>query len=208
MQNTRSTIEHLLTQYSEEEPLNFHAVHGFMTALAICPVDLSEAERNDILFDGQVSLKAEDQQALNQALSDVARSIDRQFNEEEGFTLSCEDELDNPEDEALFDWCGGFMEGHFLNEKQWFVEHEQEVCELLLPVMLASGLFDEEPEFQEILNNEELTEDMTSQIPEVLMELYLLFNSPEEATSKPVTKGTGMPKSKGGKKGSHPRKKR
>ena len=208
MLNTRSTIEHLLTRYSEEEPLNFHAVHGFMTALAICPVDLSEAERNEILFDGQVSLKEDDRKVLNKALTDVARSIDRQFNEEEGFTLSCEEELDDPEDEALFDWCGGFMEGHFLNEKQWFVEHEQEVCELLLPVMLASGLFDEEPEFQEILNNEELTEDMTSQIPEVLMELYLLFNSPEEATSKPVGKGPGKPKAKGGKKPSRPKNKR
>ena len=172
MQNTRSTIEHLLTQYSKEEPLNFHAVHGLMTALAICPAELTEAELNEILFDGPASLKQDDQKALNEALSVVSRDIDRQFNEEEGFTLSCEDELDDPEDEALFDWCGGFMEGHFQNESQWFGEHEQEVCELMLPVMLASGLFDEEPEFEEILNNEELTEDMTSQIPEVLMELY------------------------------------
>lgn len=208
MQNSRSTIEHLLTQHSKEEPLNFHAVHGFMTALAICPADLSEAERNEVLFDGPVTLKAEDQEALDAALTTVARDIDRQFNEEEGFTLSCEDELDDPEDEALFDWCGGFMEGHFLNEPQWFGEHEQEVCELLLPVMLASGLFDEEPEFQEILNNEELTEDMTSQIPEVLMELYLLFNSPEEGNSKPANRESGKQKPKGGKKKERQRKRR
>lgn len=92
------------------------------------------------------------------------------------------------------------MEGHFLNEKQWFAEHEQEVCELMLPVMLASGLFDDEPEFEEILEDEDLTENMTAQIPEVLMALYLLFNFPEEATKKPAGKPHKPSKAKGEKK--------
>lgn len=201
------TLERLLNQYAVEDAFTFHAAHGFLTALAIRPVDLNEAQRNEILFDGPVKLSAGDARVLDDALESLSRSIDRQFNAEEGFTLSCAEELDDPEDEALFDWCGGFMEGHFLDENAWFGEHEQEVCELLLPVMLASGLFDNEPEFQEILENEELTEDMTSQIPEVLMELYLLFNSPEEATSKPVNKGSHKPKG-GKKKGPNLRKKR
>ena len=192
------TLERLLNQYAVEDAFTFHAVHGFLTALAIRPVDLNQARRNEILFDGPVKLSAEDARTLDDALESLSRSIDRQFNDEDGFTLSCEEELDDLKDEALFDWCGGFMEGHFLDEKAWFGEHEQEACELLLPVMLASGLFDDEPEFQAILNNEELTENMTSQIPEVLMELYLLFNSPEEATSKPVSKGAH--KQKGGRK--------
>ena len=199
MQNVRSDIERLLSQYSNDEPLNYHVVHGFMTALAICPVEFSQQALHDILFGGPAKLSSEDQQTLDHSLQSVARDIDRQFNEEEGFTLSCEDELDDPEDEALFDWCGGFMEGHFLNEPQWFAENEQEVCELLLPVMLGSGLFDDEPEFQDILNNEALTEDMTSQIPEVLMELYLLFNSPEES-SKPVNKTSSSSSRKGARK--------
>ncbi len=76
------------------------------------------------------------------------------------------------------------LEGHLLDEDRWFQEHEQEVCELLLPLMLASGLFDDEPEFREILKDPKLAEDMCSQIPEVLMELYLMFNSPEEIRNK------------------------
>lgn len=207
MQNPRSTIERLLTEYAVDEPFNFHAVHGFLTALAICPAEQSEADRNEMLFDGAASLSKSDNTALNEALNTVTRSIDREFNEEEGFTLSCEDELDNPEDEALFDWCGGFMEGHFLNEKQWFAEHEQEVCELMLPIMLGSGLFDDEPEFEEILEDEDLTVNMMIQIPEVLMELYLLFNSPEEATKKPVGKGPNKSKPKPAHKRSYSHKK-
>ena len=54
--------------------------------------------------------------------------------------------------------------------------------------MLASGLFDNEPEFRDILKDEKLSNDMYSQIPEVLMELYLMFNSPEDVHSKDKTK--------------------
>ena len=74
-----------------------------------------------------------------------------------------------------------------MDEDRWFVRDEQEVCELLLPIMLASGLFDDEKEFRDIRKDTQLTEDMCSQIPEVLMELYLMFNSPEE--KKPAFQG-------------------
>lgn len=180
MQDIRSTLDQLLEKYAVEEAFTFDAVHGFLTAQAICPSPLAEKERNEIIFDGEAKLSSEDANTLNQALASLKKIIDRDFNDEEGFTLSCEAELGDLDDEALFDWCGGFMESHFLNEDQWFADHEQEVCELLLPVMLGSGLFDEEPEFAEILKDDALAEDMYSQIPEVLMELYLLFNSPEE----------------------------
>ncbi len=46
--------------------------------------------------------------------------------------------------------------------------------------MLASGLFDDEQEFKDIRKDSKLTEDMCSQIPEVLTELYMIFNAPEE----------------------------
>ncbi|MGI9273520.1 MAG: YecA family protein [Endozoicomonas sp.] len=194
MQNIRSTLERLLEQYAVEDALTFHGIHGFLTAQAICPAELSEQDRNEIIFDGKVQLSGQDTADLNTALEGITRIIDRDFNGEEGFFLSCEGDLSDPEDDDLIDWCGGFMEGHFQNEDDWFTANEQEVCELLLPVMLASGFFDDEAEFQEILKDPQLTEDMCSQIPEVLMELYLLFNVPEESA-------------KGGKKGGHSRRK-
>ncbi|WP_067522320.1 YecA family protein [Endozoicomonas ascidiicola] len=190
MPNTRASLEAFLQPFSEknEGTLDYHGLHGFLTALTICPTDLTEHERNESVFDQKVDLPSEQAKELNRLIQKVQTTIDRGFNdEEEGFFLSCEAELEDHDDDALANWCTGFMVAHFLNEDAWFVSNEQEVCELLLPIMLASGLFDDEQEFKDIRKNEELVEDMCSQIPEVLMELYLVFNAPEE--KKPFKPG-------------------
>lgn len=183
MPNTRASLEALLAPFCEknEGTLDFNGVHGFLTALSIRPVDLSEQQRNEQIFDGSPDLTPEQAETLNRLITLVQTGIDRAFNDEdEGFSLSCEAELEDHDDDALANWCTGFMVAHFLDKDAWFASNEQEVCELLLPVMLASGLFDEEPDFIEIRRDNKLTEDMCSQIPEVLMELYLMFQSPEE----------------------------
>ncbi|WP_257265291.1 YecA family protein [Endozoicomonas sp. ONNA2] len=185
MSNIRASVEALLqrvTEPSETGALDYHGLHGFLTALTICPPDLTEQVRNESIFDGVVELSAASANELNELIGKMQTAIDRGFNDEDkGFSLSCESAgLEDHDDEALANWCTGFMMAHFLNEDAWFEANEQEVCELLLPIMLASGLFDEEQEFQAIRRDSQLTEDMCSQIPEVLMELYLIINAPEE----------------------------
>ncbi len=191
MTDIHTSLDNLLEQYAVDEgTLDYHGVQGFITALAICPVELTREETFEAIFDGTPSIPEVDQIRLDELLAQIVMDVDRGFNDdEEGFTLSCEDELDNPEDDALANWAIGFMVAHLLDEDSWFVQNEQEVCELLLPVMLASGLFDDEKEFKEIRKDPKLTEDMCSQIPEVLMELYLMFNSPED--NKPGSKAKG-----------------
>ena len=188
MSNTRASVAALLQPLTEQNDgtLDYHGLHGFLTALTIRPVELTEQERNEHIFDGAVTLPDATARELNQLIATMQTTIDRGFNdEEEGFALSCEAELEDHDDDALANWCTGFMVAHFINEQDWFVADEQDVCELLLPVMLASGLFDDEPEFQEMRKDNKLTEDMCSQIPEVLMELYLMFNAPEEKKKYP-----------------------
>lgn len=182
MSNIQSSLEAFMGNHAiDEGTLDYHGVHGFLTAMTICPVDVNQQEVFEAIFDGEPKLSESEVNTLNEYLSVVLTGIDRGFNdEEEGFTLSCESELDSHDDDSLANWCIGFMAAHFLDEDRWFAQNEQEVCELLLPVMLASGLFDDEPEFRDIRKDSKLTEDMCSQIPEVLMELYLMFNSPEE----------------------------
>ena len=143
--------------------------------------------RNERIFDGELQLPKDTANELNELIAKMQTAIDRGFNNEnEGFSLSCEsEELENYDNEALANWCTGFMVAHFLNEEAWFEANEQEVGELLLPILLASSLFDDEQEFKDIRKDSQLTEDMCSQIPEVLMELYLIFNSPEEKKHQP-----------------------
>ena len=184
MQTIRTELERLVDKHAvTEDSMPFHCIHGYLTALAICPVGIPQTEIIKNILDGTPSL-GDDKPALNNALDALKDDVDRSFNEEDGFTLPCEFEPEGDKEEALEDWCSGFMEAHFLDEDAWFQHHEQEVCELLLPIMLASGLFDDEPEFKDMLKDEQLTDEMYSQIPEVLMELYLMFNSPEDIRSK------------------------
>ena len=49
--------------------------------------------------------------------------------------------------------------------------------------MVGSGLFEEQPEFDEIAADRDLVDSMIEQIPEVLTALYLLFQAPEEKPS-------------------------
>ncbi|MNN78454.1 hypothetical protein D3C81_1950130 [compost metagenome] len=62
----------------------------------------------------------------------------------------------------------------------WFEDAEDEVSELLLPIMVGSGLFDEQPEFDEIARDRDLVDDMIDQIPELLTALFLLCQAPDE----------------------------
>ncbi|MFH7445142.1 UPF0149 family protein, partial [Pseudomonas syringae pv. tagetis] len=61
---------------------------------------------------------------------------------DEEFELPCDLDLgDDPDDSDLRGWCIGFMEGVFLREYAWFESAEEEVSEMLLPIMVGSGLF-------------------------------------------------------------------
>lgn len=176
--------EDLLGSYLDEHEgaLDFHGLHGFLTALTIMPTAMTPAERNEHLFDAEgIELPNSVESEFATLISNMQTQIDRGFHDEEnGFTLSCEAEIEDAQDDVIANWATGFMVAHFINEDAWFAAHEQEVFELLLPIMLASGLFDDEEEFITIRKDEELVENMVAQIPEVLMELYLLFNAPEE----------------------------
>ena len=68
----------------------------------------------------------------------------------------------------------------FLREEDWFSAEEEIVSELLLPIMVGSGLFEDQPEFAEIAKDQDMVEDMMEHIPEVLTQLFLLFHAPED----------------------------
>lgn len=118
---------------------------------------------------------------IHEALLQLKAQIERQLASDEEFEFPCDLDLgDEPADSDLRAWCIGFMEGVFLREDIWFEDDEEEVSELLLPVMVGSGLFDEQPDFAEIANDDELVASMLVQIPDILSTLFLLLQAPEE----------------------------
>ncbi|MDZ5602129.1 YecA family protein [Pseudomonas sp. RP23018S] len=165
-----------------EEALDYVAAHGYLTALSISAEDVPEREWIDALF-AETPKYASDAQHIEVEATLVALKahIARQLASEEDFELPCDLDLtDEPDDSELRGWCIGFMEGVFLREEIWFENAEDEVSEMLLPIMVGSGLFDEQPEFADIASNANLQDDMIVQIPEALTALFLLLHAPDE----------------------------
>ncbi|PAU64694.1 hypothetical protein BZL41_09125 [Pseudomonas sp. PIC25] len=165
-----------------EEALDYVAAHGYLTALSICPEQVPEREWIDALFAEPPHYRSDtERDEIEGTLLQLKAHIGRQLASDDDPELPCDLDLgDDPDESDLRGWCIGFMEGVFLREGVWFEDAEDEVSELLLPIMVGSGLFDEQPEFAEIARDRHLVDEMVEQIPELLTALFLLFNAPEE----------------------------
>ncbi|RVU32569.1 MULTISPECIES: YecA family protein [Neptunomonas] len=166
-----------------EDSLDLIGIHGFLCALSISPNPAPEAKWLDVVFDGQPAWKSDDQRAeVTGWLTRWKNAILVDINDQEELEMPCDLVLDRngDEDPLLEIWAQAFMEGVFLNEEDWFAaENEESVAELLLPIMVASDLFDEQ-EFKEIRRNRKVANQMANEIPDLLVDLYLVFHSPEK----------------------------
>ncbi|WP_137820532.1 MULTISPECIES: YecA family protein [unclassified Pseudomonas] len=165
-----------------DEALDYVAAHGYLTALSICPDQAPEREWIDALFAEPPHYRSDaEREEIEATLIQLKAHITRLLAADDDLELPCELDLGEvPDDSDIRGWCIGFMEGVFLREAAWFEDAEDEVSELLLPIMVGSGLFDEQPEFVDIARDRHLMDDMVEQIPELLTALFLLCNAPDE----------------------------
>lgn len=165
-----------------EESLDYMATHGYLTALSICPEQVPKQEWLEALFMEEPQYDSPSQKEdTESALIQLKAYIARQLESDEDLTLPCSLSLeDNPDTADIRSWCIGFMEGVFLREETWFENDEEEVSELLLPIMVGSGLFDDQPELADVATDSDLIEQMLHQIPELLTALFLLCHAPQE----------------------------
>lgn len=185
MMNTNTSLQTFLDLDTHEEMMTYVQAHGYLTALCISPEPTPDQEWLTILFGENPQFESDSQrQEIENALIGLKAQISRELSSEEELSIPCDlDPEDNLEDSEINGWCMGFMEGVFLNEEAWFSKGEDEISELLLPIMVGSTLFDEQPEFAEISQDTDLVADMLERIPELLTALFLLCNAPDE---KPV----------------------
>ncbi|TYL47861.1 YecA family protein [Marinomonas sp. IMCC 4694] len=166
-----------------EECQNFVMAHGFLTALSICPVQIAEEQWLPVIFEAPPQfLNGKQEKQILQYLSRLYVDIQQELESEDGFMVPCELEMAQSPDELseLQEWATGFMEGVFMTESHWFEsEKEEVVAELLLPIMVASDLFDDE-EVVDIRSSEKLTQSCIAQIPEVVTDLFLVLRSEPE----------------------------
>ncbi|MBB3230263.1 YecA family protein [Halomonas stenophila] len=171
----------------DADALDLIGAHGFLVALAVAPRDVPAATWVAELFHGEPSFADEaEREAMLGRLETLRRNaiavLEGGGLPELPFDLALGGLP--PEETPIGDWCAGFMEGVFLDETAWFAEDEEAAATLLLPFMLLSGLFAEEPDMAELANDGERLEALVAQLPELVLDLYLHYRVPPE-TPKP-----------------------
>lgn len=173
----------LFSSAVSEDSLDLIGTHGLLCALNISPVKVPEQEWLDLLFDSEPKWETETQKSeIIGLLRKLHHTIGQDLYNDQETLLPCELTLDADEDEdepELTIWAQSFMEGVFMREEDWFGDDEETVAGLLLPIMVASELFDD-PEIAEIRQDRALSEEMAEQIPELLVDLYLYYHAPEK----------------------------
>ena len=175
--------EFLFSPAVSDEALDLIGAHGFLCALNISPETTAEAEWMEQLFDGEPNWSSDSEKnEIQELLRKLYRTIGNDLYNDQEILLPCELTLEPEDDEEsteLTAWSQAFMEGVFQHEDAWFGQEEETVAGLLLPVMVASDLFEDE-DVEEISRDRALREEMAVQIPEVLIDLYLLFHAPNK----------------------------
>lgn len=177
----------LASDQVDEDALDLISAHGFLVALAVAPSEQPPAQWLAELFQGEPryadDAKRDEIITLLTLLRDNAVAVLEQGGLPElpfELTLGGEPAEDTP----IGDWCAGFMEGVFSDESAWFQDDEEAAATLLLPFMLLSGLFDDEPDMVELAKDQQRQESLVVQLPELVLDLYLHYRVPPE-TPKP-----------------------
>ena len=171
-----------------DDVLDFHETHGLLTATVVSPTPLADEDwlalvfgEEDTPFNTQQDaelcvqlLKRLKIQIADELYSD--QQVALPFDLAPGLDLIPKSDQDQSD---LSAWCCGFLELVFSQQDQWFA-NEEAASTLLFPIELGSGLFAQEDEIKSILKKSKLAGDVIQQIPEVLVDLYLLFHAPED----------------------------
>ncbi|MEB5475822.1 YecA/YgfB family protein [Acinetobacter pollinis] len=166
----------LLAEYLDgdqnEHGLDFAATHGFLSAIAVGPLFKPWLEE---LFDHKQ--KAVPQNIIEQIklwLDDLRQDLSN----EEGIVFPFEVE-EADVDSSLGDWSVGFVDAMFLNEEAWFApEFEEQLIDLTLPMMVFSGIDEEDAQMESFRRNGQLMDEIAEEIPNNLNELYLMYHTP------------------------------
>jgi len=148
-------LSNFLDGDQNEHGLDFAATHGFLCAIAVGPK-----------FDRWLDELFESNQ--KKVPSEIIEQIKAWLEIEEADV-----------DSSLGDWSVGFVDAMFLNEEAWFApEFEEQLVDLTLPIMVFSGIDEEDPQMESFRRNGQLMDELAEEIPDNLNEIYLMYHTP------------------------------
>lgn len=183
-------FEFLDSEHVDPDALTLFGAHGFLVALAISPQPIASQVWIAELFNGEPEFANDEQreQVLN-ALEQLHQRARAVF--EGGDAPELPFDLEVLPGVALLDtpvgeWCAGFMSAVFMHEDAWFEAHEEDAAQLLLPFMALSELFEEEDEdLAALARSPQDATRLARQLPELALDLYLLYRVPKEKPKPP-----------------------
>ncbi|MHA3091653.1 YecA/YgfB family protein [Acinetobacter brisouii] len=154
-----------------EYGLDFAATHGFLCAIAVGP---KFDNWLDALFDGNPN-KVPSEIVVQVKL--WLEQLRQNLANEEGIEFPFEIE-EADVDSSLGDWSVGFVDAMFLNEEAWFTpEFEEQLVDLTLPMMIFSGVDEEDAQMESFRRNGQLMDELAEEIPDNLNELFLMYHT-------------------------------
>jgi len=161
-----------------EDCLDFYGLHGLLTAHCISPVKLDITAIINKVFDGNPDFtSAELAKDYTDLIARLLKQIENELVDDEQVALPFDLSTDLENDEQ-HSWCAGFLDLVFEQQDDWFAIDEEAVATLLLPIEVGSELFADEDDFKEIAKDKPLKQNIINQIPEVLIDLFLLTQVP------------------------------
>jgi uncharacterized protein len=173
-------LTQLMDEYAQDDALEAASVHGALSFLAVAgqtrcsEIFAQRAWGEDFAHIPQSVVS--DWCAYADALLSELVSL---LNEGLAPMLPFEPTLEW-EDSEQQAWCVGFMLSLFDWAEHLPSQDDEIWAEAMLPIEVGSGLFVDRPEFASLYDDAELLSSLLEQIPEVLVDLFLLFNASAE----------------------------
>lgn len=173
-------LQQFLDSDKVDDALDIIETHGFLCSMAVGPAPLALAEQEwlEFIFDTQPRFaNQEEEKQIIALLSRLKGSIKYELASGNRLHLPCKLSLyPLPAEAPLRAWATGFMEGLMSDEEQWFDADEEAMAELTLPILVASGLAEEE-EIIQLEKDQALCDQLCRDIPETLTDIFLFFQS-------------------------------
>lgn len=153
------------------------ATHGFLTATV---VGKPLPDWIDVYFDGHGQ---EANPALKEGLVAWRNEIIATLKDESPVELpfdATDEEEDFGDDSDVVAWCIGFIEAMYAeNAEDWFddADTEEDVAELTLPMVILSGMDEENEELAMMREDTELLAQLANSLEDNVTELFLLFHT-------------------------------
>lgn len=172
---TKDELFDYLNSDANEFGFNAVATHGFLSASV---VGKPLPNWLHYFFEENDDKVADDIKAALSAWRDEL--IDTLKNEEPiELPFYDDEELDLSDDGDIVAWSIGFVDAMYASETHdWFddADTEEDVADLTLPMVVLSGIADEDEELAAMRQDEDIMIDLVNSIEENLTQLYLLFH--------------------------------